>query len=419
MTETLATLRGKRILLAVTGGIAAYKAVNLLRLLTKAGAEVQVIQTPSARRFIGPATFAALSHRSVPSDVFDEPERVVHVELARWADLVIVAPATAHILAQMRAGLSGDLVSSTLLTTRAPILAAAAMHTEMWEHEATRDNVRVLRDRGVTILDPDSGDLAGGDVGIGRMRDPDEIRAEAAALLVHRAQVGAEPAGRGDLDGVRLLVTAGGTQEPIDPVRVITNRSSGRMGYAIAEEASRRGARVILVSAPTALDPPRGVELVPVRTAAQMRDAVLERFGHTDAVIKAAAVADFTPASTEALKLKKDGGAPTIPLVPTDDILAELAQRRHSQVLVGFSAETHDHLEHARSKLERKKLDLLILNDVSRGDIGFDADDNEATLLSPDGREVHVSKRSKTELASIILDRVREILDDPRRKEPN
>jgi len=416
VTETLETLRGRRILLAVSGGIAAYKAIELLRLLTKAGAEVQVLETASAQRFIAPATFAALSHRPVPTDVFDEPERVKHVELARWAELVVIAPATAHLFAQMRAGLAGDLVTNVLLTTRAPIIAAAAMHTEMWEHEATRDNVRVLRDRGVTILDPDVGDLAGGDVGVGRMREPDEIRDSVASML-GTAGAAVAPAGRGDLDGVRLLVTAGGTQEPIDAVRVITNRSSGRMGYAIASEASRRGAHVTLISAPTALARPSGVDLVAVTTAAEMTEAVLARFADTDAVIKAAAVADFTPAETATIKLKKGDGAPTIPLIATTDILSELAARRRDQILIGFSAETHDHLAHARAKLERKRLDLLVLNDVSRRDIGFDRDENEATLLSSDGREVHVSKRSKTELASIILDRLRELLDDPRRKD--
>jgi phosphopantothenoylcysteine decarboxylase / phosphopantothenate---cysteine ligase len=415
VTDPLATLRGRRMLLVVGGGIAAYKSVELLRLLTKAGAEVQVLQTAAAREFVGPATFAALSHRPVPTDLFDSPERVIHVELGRWAEAVVIAPATANLLAQMRAGFATDLVSATLLNTRAPILAAAAMHSEMWEHQATRDNVRVLRDRGVVLLDPEEGELARGDVGVGRMLEPDEIRTQLALML--SAAATAQPSGSGDLNGRTILVTAGGTQEPIDAVRVITNRSSGKMGYALAAEASRRGARVCLVTAPTSLEPPQGVEVVRVHTAAQMRDAVIERFADTDVVLKAAAVADFSPAVTEPLKIKKDSGAPTIPLVPTVDILTELSTKRKRQVLVGFSAETDNHLPNARAKLQKKNLDLLVLNDVSRGDIGFDRDDNEVTLLSGDGSEVHISKRSKAELATIILDRVRELLDDPARKE--
>lgn len=414
--DALAPLRGSSVLLAVTGGIAAYKSAELLRLFQKAGADVTVVMTHSATRFVAPATFEALSHREVGLDTFDQAHRVEHVRLAREADLVVVAPATAHVLAQMRAGLAGDLVTNILLTTTAPILCAAAMHTEMWEHPATRDNVRVLRERGISILDPDVGDLAGGDVGIGRLAELDDIRTAAAKLL---SGVERKPSSsyRGDLFGVRVLVTAGGTQEPIDAVRVISNRSSGRMGYAIAAAAAARGAKVCLVTAPSRLVAPPVDETVNVTTAAEMADAVLERFGDMDVVIKAAAVADFTPAHPAAQKRAKSEGAPHLELVPTLDILKALGERRTEQILIGFAAETHDHIDHARDKLERKNLDLLVVNDVSRSDIGFDVAENEVTLLFRDGTSEAVEKRSKDDLADLLCDRIRKLYENRSPKE--
>lgn len=413
--EPLASIRGSRILLAVTGGIAAYKAAELLRLLQKAGAEVEVIMTGSATRFVAPATFEALSHAPVGVDTFEHTNRVEHVRLARRADLVVVAPATAHVLAQMRAGLASDLVTNVLLTTTAPIVCAAAMHTEMWEHEATRENVRVLRERGVTILDPDAGDLAGGDVGVGRMLEPEDIRARIADVLKDRGPQ--RPRAGGDLDGVRILVTAGGTREPIDAVRFITNRSSGRMGYAIAAAAADRGALVTLISGPTHLVPPPVDRFIEVETAAQMAEAVLEAFPSVEVVVKAAAVSDFAPETSSRTKLKKAGGPPEIRLVPTLDILAELGQRSTGQVLVGFSAETDAHLANAREKLQSKNVDLMVLNDVSRSDIGFDSPANEATLIDRSGGTELIEKTSKEHLATIICDRIRGLLDDPERKE--
>lgn len=386
----------------MTGGIAAYKSIELVRLLFKAGAEVQVVMTEAATRFVGEATFAAVSHRPVATDLFEDADQVPHVRLARQADAVIVAPATAHTLARMAHGLADDLLTNILLMARCPIVAAAAMHTEMYEHPATRANIRTLRERGIEILEPEVGDLAGGETGIGRMLEPIDLRNALAATLAQDKE----------LAGYRILVTAGGTQEPIDPVRFVGNRSSGKMGYSLAADAARRGAAVTLVSGPTHLQAPAGVELVPVTTAQQMAEAVLERFEAVDVVIKAAAVADFRPASPAARKIKKHGAAPAVELEPTIDILAELGERKTAQLLVGFAAETNDHLGHARKKLDAKRLDLIIMNDVSRRDIGFDVDHNEAWLIDADGGEQHLERRTKTELAAAICDRVGQMLAD-------
>lgn len=401
MTTSAEILHGRRILVGVTGGVAAYKSVELVRLLVKAGADVQVVMTTAATQFVGPATFAAVSHRPVATDLFEDTERVPHVRLAREADLIIVAPATAHTLARMAHGLADDLLTNILLMARVPVLCAVAMHTEMYEHPATQANLATLRARGIEILDPEIGDLAGGDAGIGRMLEPLDLRERIVASL---------GAGR-DLAGIRMLVTAGGTQEPIDPVRFVGNRSSGKMGYAIAAEASRRGASVTLVSGPTALAPIPGVELVAVRTADEMAQAVFARFDDASVVVKAAAVADFRPASPESHKIKKGtGSVPSFQLEPTVDILHELGDRKGDQILVGFAAETSDHLAHARKKLVAKRLDLIIMNDVSRRDIGFDVDENEVWLLDADGGEQHLERRSKPELARAICDRITHML---------
>jgi phosphopantothenoylcysteine decarboxylase / phosphopantothenate---cysteine ligase len=388
-------LRGARILLGVSGGIACYKAVEVARLLTKRGAQVQVVMTEAATRFVGPITFSSLTKRPVYTDLFDEQDRVLHVRLAREADLVLVAPATANVLAKMANGLADDLLTAVLLTATCPIVVAPAMHTEMWEHDATRANLATVRERGVTVVDPEAGELAGGDEGVGRLAEPASIVEAVAATFAH---------GR-DLAGVRMLVTAGGTQEPIDPVRFIGNRSSGKMGFAIATEAALRGAAVTLVTGPTWLEDPDRVEVVRIRTAAEMRDAVLERFAETDVVVKAAAVADFRPVNAAGSKIKKDEGLPTITLERTDDILAELGRTRTHQLLVGFSAETDDAVAQGRKKLAAKHLDLIVVNTVGQGR-GFEVDDNAAVILGADGTEDELPLQTKRSLARAICDRI-------------
>ncbi|HJR18490.1 MAG TPA: bifunctional phosphopantothenoylcysteine decarboxylase/phosphopantothenate--cysteine ligase CoaBC [Actinomycetota bacterium] len=388
-------LRGARILLGVSGGISCYKAVEIARLLTKRGAQVQVVMTEAATKFVGPITFSSLTRRPAYTGLFDEADRVLHVRLAREADLVLVAPATANLIAKMAHGLADDLLSAVLLTATAPIVVAPAMHTEMWEHDATRDNVRTLRDRGVVIVDPEEGELAGGDEGVGRLAEPSSIVEAVAATFAHGH----------DLAGVRVLVTAGGTQEPIDPVRFIGNRSSGKMGFAVASEAARRGAAVTLVTGPTWLEDPDRVDVVRIRTAAEMRDEVLARFPEADVVVKAAAVADFRPANAAGSKIKKDEGLPTITLERTDDILAELGRAKTHQMLVGFSAETDDAVAQGRKKLSAKNLDFIVVNVVGQGK-GFEVDHNAAVLLGADGTEDELPLQTKRSLASAILDRV-------------
>jgi len=396
-------LRGARILLGVSGGIACYKAVEVARLLGKRGAKVQVVMTQAATRFVGTITFSSLTHRPAYTDLFEEeaPEGdrtkgVLHVRLAREADLVLVAPATANVIAKMAHGISDDLLTAVLLTATCPVVVAPAMHTEMWEHAATRANIETLRARGVQIIEPESGELAGGDEGVGRLAEPPSIVAATAETFAH---------GR-DLAGVRFIVTAGGTQEPIDPVRFIGNRSSGKQGFAVAIEAARRGADVTLVSGPTWLDDPGRVEVIRVRTAAEMREAVLARYADADVVVKAAAVADFRPANAVDHKIKKEEGAPAIVLEPTVDILAELGRTKDRQLLVGFSAETEDAVARARKKLSAKNLDLIITNLVGRPGSGFEADTNAAVLLAADGSEQELPLQTKASIARAICDRV-------------
>lgn len=396
----LGALRGARVLLGVSGGIACYKAVEVARLLGKAGARVQVVMTESATRFVGPITFASLTKRPAYTDLFEEQDRVLHVRLARESDLVLVAPATANVLAKMAHGISDDLLAAVLVAATCPIVVAPAMHTEMWDHPATRGNVETLRGRGVTIIDPEAGELAGGDEGVGRLAEPPTIVAAVAEAFAR---------GR-DLAGVRVLVTAGGTQEPIDPVRFIGNRSSGKMGFAIAAEAARRGAAVTLVTGPTWLEDPQRTEVVRVRTAAEMHRAVTSRFAGTDVVIKAAAVADFRPARPAASKIKKDEGPPVIDLEPTADILAELGRAKTHQVLVGFSAETDDAVPQARKKLAAKNLDLIVVNVVGGPTTGFEADTNAAVLIGADGSEVELPLQTKASLARALCDRVAALL---------
>ena len=395
-----------RVVLGVAGGIAAYKACEVLRRLTESGHDVRVVPTASALRFVGAATFEALSGQPVHSGVFDDVPRVPHVRLGQTADLVLVAPATADLLARAAHGLSDDLLTNTLLTARCPVLFVPAMHTEMWEHPATRANVELLRARGAVVAEPASGRLTGADSGKGRLPEPAEI-VELARLLLARPD--ALPR---DLVGRRVVVSAGGTREPLDPVRFIGNRSSGRQGYALARVAAQRGAAVTLVAANTAaLAEPAGVDVVPVGTALQLRDAVHAAAKDADVVVMAAAVADFRPSHQAAHKIKKgDAGPPAVELVQNPDVLAELvAGRRNHQVIVGFAAETGDDsgdvLAHARAKLARKGCDLLVVNAVGDG-VAFEVEENAGWLLTSDGTEQPLEHGPKALLASRLWDAV-------------
>lgn len=401
-------LEGRRVLLGVTGGIAAYKAAYLARLLRDRGAEVQVIMTPAATRFIGLDSFAALTGRPVYSDVFERPEAVLHVRLAREADVAVVAPATGNALARLALGIADDMVSSTLLEYAGPLVVAPAMHTGMWMHPATRANLDALRERGVRIVGPVEGALAAGDAGMGRMAEPEDI---AAAVEEALEAGGSGSRGKsGSLATRTVLVTAGPTYEPIDAVRFVGNRSSGRMGFAIAAEAADRGARVFLVAGPTQLPDPPGVEVVRVETAEQMREAVLALIEEADAVVKAAAVADFRPARPAAGKLKKQAGPPDLQLEPTADILRELGDRKGERVLVGFAAETEDLEEAGRKKLVEKNLDVVVVNEVGSPGTGFDAETNRAMILSSDGADVLMREWTKASLAAAICDRLATLL---------
>jgi phosphopantothenoylcysteine decarboxylase/phosphopantothenate--cysteine ligase len=397
-------LGGRRVLLCVTGGIAAYKAALLARLLVSEGADVRVLMTASATRFVGADTFAALTRNAVHQGLFDQPETVLHVRLAHEADLAVVAPATANVLAKLALGSADDLVTATLLEATCPLIVAPAMHSGMWNHPATRANLAALQARGATVVGPVEGALAAGDEGIGRMASPEEIAEAVRGAMAER-----------DLDGVRLLVTAGPTHEPIDPVRFVGNRSTGKMGYAVAAEAARRGASVLLVSGPVALDPPPRTEMVRVETAAEMADAVAGAFPQVDGVVMAAAVADFRPETVAAGKLKKASGPPELRLVPTVDILAQLSQRRTRQVLVGFAAETPDApggLEaEGRRKLGTKGLDLLVVNEVGRAGTGFGSDTNRAAILAADGDDTAIQEWTKSALATAICDRIAKLVE--------
>ena len=392
-------LTDKRIVLGVTGGIAAYKACDLVRRLVKQGAKVRVVLTENAARFVPPLSFEALSGNPAYTDTFAPRAQMEHIALARWADAFAIAPATANCLAKLACGIADDLLSTTALAMTAPLLIAPAMNANMWRHPATQQNLKTLLARGARTVEPDSGRLACGDDDVGRMAQPESIVAALDALLNPRQ----------DLAGLRVLVTAGPTVERIDPVRYITNRSSGKMGYAIAEAARDRGARVTLVSGPVQLSAPAGVEVVYVESSAQLCKAVLERGAEADAVIQAAAPADFRPAQTAAHKIKKTGEGMTLALENTVDIAAELGRRkRPGQVLVAFAAETDDLLENAKGKLERKNADLVVANDVSRSDAGFGVDTNAVTLITREGARA-LPLMSKREAADGILDLVAEL----------
>ncbi|MEU5783286.1 bifunctional phosphopantothenoylcysteine decarboxylase/phosphopantothenate--cysteine ligase CoaBC [Micromonospora lupini] len=390
------------IVLGVGGGIAAYKACELLRLFTESGHRVRVVPTASALRFVGAPTWAALSGQPVADDVWSDVHEVPHVRLGQQADLVVVAPTTTDLLAKAAHGLADDLLTNTLLTARCPVVLAPAMHTEMWEHPATVANVATLRSRGVRVIEPAVGRLTGADSGKGRLPDPAEIFAVARQVLARGVSAPA------DLTGRRLVVTAGGTREPLDPVRFLGNRSSGKQGYAFARSAVARGARVTLIAANVSLADPAGVDLVRVGTTAELREATLKAAVEADAVVMAAAPADFRPATYAPGKIKKsdDGVAPTIELVTNPDIAAELGQRkRPGQVLVVFAAETGDAEANGRAKLARKRADLIVVNEVGPDRV-FGADTNTVTVIGADGSVSRLPEQAKEAVADTVWDLV-------------
>ena len=393
-------LKDRRIVLGVTGGIAAYKACDLVSRLKKRGAQVRVVLTAHACNFVPPLTFETLSGNPAYVDTFAPRAEMEHIALAKWADLFVVAPATANAIAKFACGIADDLLSTTALAMTAPVLIAPAMNANMYRHPATRANLETLRARGVKTVGPESGHLACGDDDIGRMSEPEAIVEAIEAILNPKR----------DLEGRRVLVTAGPTVERIDPVRYITNRSSGKMGYAIAEAARDRGAEVTLVSGPVALQAPAGVEVVRIESSAELCEAVLARGEWADVVVQAAAPADFTPANVAGQKIKKTGAGMALELKNTTDIAAELGRRKHDgQVLVAFAAETNDLIENARAKLARKNADLVVANDVSRSDAGFGVDTNAVTLVTRDG-ERELPLMSKRGVADGILDCVAGLL---------
>jgi phosphopantothenoylcysteine decarboxylase / phosphopantothenate---cysteine ligase len=393
-----------RVVLGVSGGIAAYKACELLRRFTESGHDVRVVPTASALNFVGAATWSALSGHPVSTEVWDTVHEVPHVRIGQQADLLVVAPATADMLAKAAHGLADDLLTNTLLTARCPVVFAPAMHTEMWEHPATQENVATLRRRGALVIEPAVGRLTGVDTGKGRLPDPEEIFETCRRLLARGTD---RPAA--DLAGWHVVVSAGGTREPLDPVRFLGNRSSGKQGYALARAAVARGARVTLVAANTGLPDPAGADVVPVGTALQLREAVLKAAADADAVVMAAAVADFRPARYAPGKIKKrDGEEPApVELVRNPDVLAEVSANRSrpGQVVVGFAAETDDVLANGRAKLARKGCDLLVVNEVGETK-AFGAEENEAVVLDRDGGETPVPHGPKAALADVVWDLV-------------
>ena len=409
-----------RITLGVTGGVAAYKAAELVRRLQQEGDSVQVVMTRSAREFVTPLTFAALSGQKVITDLFSdssggEPNlesAIEHIAVAQRTDLLLVAPATADIIAKFARGVADDFLTTLYLASTAPVVVAPAMNVNMWNHAATRQNVEILRARGVKIVEPDEGYLACGMTGPGRLAGLEEILA--AVHEVSKAQR--------DLEGETILVSAGPTCEDLDPVRFISNRSSGKMGYAVAEAAAKRGAKVILVSGPVNLETPAGVERVNVRTAEEMRHAIVQRFADASIAILAAAVADYRPAQPRAEKIKKGSAPLAVSLEPTADILAEVAKQKGSRIVVGFAAETDHVAENARKKLASKNADLIVANDVTAEGAGFDRDTNVVTLFSRDGRDLALPKMPKSEVAQRILDevlRMRSVLHAPAPRHSN
>jgi phosphopantothenoylcysteine decarboxylase / phosphopantothenate---cysteine ligase len=393
-----------KIALGVTGGVAAYKAAELVRRLQQEKLDIQVVMTRSAQEFITPLTFAALTGKKVITEMFGADDAspanvesaIEHIAVAQRIDLLLVAPATADILGHFANGIAGDFLTTLYLATKAPVLVAPAMNVNMWEHPATQENLARLRARGVHVVEPDEGYLACGMTGAGRLAATETIAQRVFGVLGLRH----------DLEDLTVLVTAGPTREDIDPVRFLTNRSSGKMGYALAEAATRRGAHVILVSGPTDLTVPEGVDWVPVRTTEEMRNAVNDRAREANIVIMAAAVSDYRPATAHSQKLKRGDGGLTLELEPTPDILAEIARDKANRIVVGFAAETSNVAESAREKLRRKGADMIVANDVTQEGAGFDKETNVVTLFLRDGREIPLPKLSKFEVANRILDHV-------------
>ncbi len=389
-------LAGKRILLGVSGGIAAYKSVFLLRLLQNAGAEVRVIMTPAAQKFVQPLTFEALSHHRVYTDLFPAggDPNVIHVHLGKWADLIIVAPATANCMGKLALGLADDLLACTLLAAEAPVLLAPAMETQMWEHGAVRQNVGFLKKNRYRMVGPGAGLLASGAEGMGRMAEPQEIVDEASKMM------GATQS----LAGKRIVVTAGRTEQPLDPVRFITNRSTGKMGYAIAEQARCRGADVALISGTTELTAPAGVQIESIRTVADLKTATVRAYQHADALIMTAAVLDFRPEHVSESKIKKRDGGLSLHLLPNEDFLIPLGQNKGERIVIAFAMETDHALRNARKKLNEKNLDLIVLNELNVEGAGFAVDTNVVTLIEPHREPVALPLMSKRDVADRILE---------------
>ncbi|TYZ25020.1 bifunctional phosphopantothenoylcysteine decarboxylase/phosphopantothenate--cysteine ligase CoaBC [Selenomonas ruminis] len=401
-------LAGKKIVLGVTGGIAAYKAVEIVSRLRKAGAEVHVIMTKESTQFVTELTFREISGQPVVSDMWEKVTHfnVEHIALAQLADLMLIAPATANIIAKAAVGIADDMLSTTILATKAPVYMAPAMNTNMYENPITQRNIAELKSRGFHIIEPAAGHLACGTSGKGRLPEPVDI------VGIVREALTSQKLTSQTLTGQKILVTAGGTIEPLDPVRYIGNRSTGRMGYAVAAEAARRGADVVLVSGPSALADPVGVRVIRIETARQMREAVLREFPTAAAVIKSAAVADYRPAVVADQKIKKSDEDLTLKFVRNPDILLELGQKKEHQVLVGFAAETCQVEEYARRKLSKKNLDFIVANDVSEADAGFGVDTNRIKLIDRSGKMTAYPLMSKKELAGIILDHVATVLNN-------
>lgn len=392
-----------RIVLGVGGGVAAYKSAELARTLEQRGHQVQVVMTRAAREFIQPLTFAALTNRKVITGLFSQTgeqdtlsSAVEHIAVAQENDALVVAPATADLLARFACGLADDFLSTLYLAFTGPVILAPSMNTAMWEHAATQANLKTLRERGCSVVDPDAGWLACGTVGDGRLADPMRIAEHVDSLKRQRK----------DFDGEVILITAGPTQEALDPVRYISNRSSGKMGYAIANEAARRGARVILVSGPVSIPEPRNVEVIPVRTALEMRKAVIDNLAEASIIIKNAAVADYYVSDIPRQKLKKTAARLSLELDPTPDILAEIGQQKGDRLLIGFAAETHNLVEEARRKMISKNCDMLVANLVDREGLGFESDQNEVEMITGSGQAIHAGPADKPEIAARILDQI-------------
>ena len=397
----MAELTGKNVIIGVTGGIAAYKVAELARMLVKSGASVKVIMTGAAQQFVTPLTFRTITGNPVATSMWSDPASPIpHISLSEEADLILVAPATANIIAKYAQGVADDLLSTTLLAAKGTVVVAPAMNTRMYLHPSTQKNLDALGERGVVVIDPGEGELACGDEGIGRMAEPSGIMEVLERELKHAS----------DFAGKRVVVTAGATREHIDPVRFISNPSTGRMGFAIADRAYRRGAEVVLVSGPTDLPCPAGAKLVTVVSAAEMKQAVMDNLPGTDTLIMTAAVADFRPAARMPKKIKKRDGVPEIELERTEDIIGEVQKIRAKCLVVGFAAETDDVVENARKKLAEKGMDLIVANKVGKPDSGFAADTNMAALIGIGDEDVELAMMSKSELAELVLDRVAEML---------